>query len=113
MRRPPCSPAAAARALILRHLAGGVQLADRLAPVDPAPLALPDTLPPVAIGHRSLAIDSILLDTIRRGLALPLAEGLAVEAEGFGRCKRTVDLDIGMKNFSQNGPRVPATFLHE
>lgn len=106
---PVLDPAAAARALILRHLAGAV----RLAPVDPAPLALPDALPPVAIGHRSLAIDSILLDVIRRGLALPLAGGLAVEAEGFGRCKRTVDLDIGMKNFSQNGPRVPATFLHE
>ena len=26
---------------------------------------------------------------------------------------KTVDLDIGMKNFIQNGPRVPALFLHE
>ena len=23
------------------------------------------------------------------------------------------DMDIGMKNFMQNGPRVPAEFLHE
>ena len=36
-----------------------------------------------------------------------------MEAEGFGACKRTVDYDIGMKNFIQNGPRVPAQFLNE
>jgi len=36
-----------------------------------------------------------------------------VEADGFARCKRTVDYDIGMKNFIQNGPRVPAVFMHE
>jgi Flp pilus assembly protein protease CpaA len=46
-------------------------------------------------------------------LARPLAEGLGVEAAGFGRCKTTVDMDIGMKNFVQNGPKVPALFLHE
>jgi enoyl-CoA hydratase/3-hydroxyacyl-CoA dehydrogenase len=65
------------------------------------------------LGHRSLAIDGILVDVLRRGLALPLAEGLKIEAQGFARCKRTVDMDIGMKNFMQNGPRVPAAFLHE
>ena len=43
----------------------------------------------------------------------PLAEGLVVEAEGFARCRQTVDMDIGMKNFVQNGPRVPAAFMHE
>lgn len=106
---PAADPVAEARALIRRHLAGEI----RLAPVDPAPLAPPAKWPAASIGHRSLAIDAILLDVLRRGLALPLAEGLAVEAQGFGRCKRTVDLDIGMKNFSQNGPRVPAAFLHE
>jgi enoyl-CoA hydratase/3-hydroxyacyl-CoA dehydrogenase len=36
-----------------------------------------------------------------------------VEAEGFGECTRTVDCDIGMKNFVQNGPRVPAQFVNE
>ena len=85
----------------------------RLAPVDPAALAVPERLPHVALGHRSRAIDAILCDVLRRGLALPLAEGLAVEADGFGRCRATVDMDVGMKNFTQNGPRVPAAFLHE
>ena len=47
------------------------------------------------------------------GLRRPLTEGLAVESRGFGLCKATVDMDIGMKNFIQNGPRVPAAFLHE
>jgi len=74
---------------------------------------VPAELPPVDIGHRSLAIDAILVDVVRDGLALPLEEGLEVEAEGFARCKATVDMDIGMKNFMQNGPRVPAVFLHE
>ena len=98
-----------AKALIRKHLAGDAQLA----PVDESPVAVPAELPKVDIGHRSLAIDAILVDVLREGLAKPLSEGLAVEAAGFGRCKRTVDMDIGMKNFSQNGPRVPATFLHE
>ena len=67
----------------------------------------------MSIGHRSLAIDTILVDVLQRGLQMPLEEGLALEAEGFGRCKDTVDMDIGMKNFTQNGPRVPALFMHE
>jgi enoyl-CoA hydratase/3-hydroxyacyl-CoA dehydrogenase len=100
---------AAAKALVRRHLAGEV----RLAPVDPRPIAVPDELPPVDLGHHSLAIDEIVVDVLRRGLALPLGEGLRVESQGFGRCKGTVDQDIGMKNFIQNGPRVPAVFLHE
>ncbi|MEK7866209.1 MAG: 3-hydroxyacyl-CoA dehydrogenase/enoyl-CoA hydratase family protein [Planctomycetota bacterium] len=98
-----------AKALLRRHLSGEVLLAA----VDPKPVPVPDTLPRVDIGHRSIAIDSILVDAVRKGLTRPLSEGLAVEAEGFGRCLDTVDMDIGMKNFIQNGPRVPATFLHE
>jgi len=74
---------------------------------------VPESLPQVDLGHHSLAIDEILVDVVRRGLAMPLPEGLKEEARGFGRCKRTVDMDIGMKNFIQNGPRVPAVFLHE
>jgi enoyl-CoA hydratase/3-hydroxyacyl-CoA dehydrogenase len=100
---------AAAKALVRKHLAGQV----RLAPLDPAPVALPARLPRVDLGHRSLAIDEILVEVLREGLRLPLREGLAIESRGFGRCKRTVDMDIGMKNFIQNGPRVPAVFLHE
>jgi enoyl-CoA hydratase/carnithine racemase len=107
---PPASdPVAAAVALVRDHVAGRL----RLSPVDPAPLSVPARLPRVDIGHRSRKIDAILVDVVRRGLALPLADGLAVEADGFARCKQTVDMDIGLKNFIQNGPRVPAAFLHE
>ena len=106
---PAADVEAAAVALIRRHLAGEVKLGG----VDPAPMSVPETLPRVDIGHRSKVIDEILCDVIVRGLALPLAEGLAIEADGFGRCAATVDMDIGMKNFMQNGPRVPALFLHE
>jgi enoyl-CoA hydratase/carnithine racemase len=106
---PAADVVAAAKALLRDHLAGKV----RLAPVDPAPLEVPERLHAVDLGHRSLAIDEIVVATLREGLALPLREGLRVEARGFGRCKATVDMDIGMKNFIQNGPRVPAAFLHE
>jgi enoyl-CoA hydratase/3-hydroxyacyl-CoA dehydrogenase len=107
--KPAADPVAAAKALVRRHLDG----AAKLLPLDPAPLTLPARLPAVDLGHRSLAIDEILVAVLREGLALPLGEGLAVEARGFGRCKATVDMDLGMKNFIQNGPRVPAAFLHE
>jgi enoyl-CoA hydratase/carnithine racemase len=100
---------AAAKALLRAHLAGKVTLAA----VNEAPLALPADWPPVDLGHHSRAIDAILVDVLRRGLALPLFEGLKVEAEGFGRCKNTVDLDIGLRNFLENGPRTPAQFVHE
>jgi enoyl-CoA hydratase/3-hydroxyacyl-CoA dehydrogenase len=107
--QPAADPVGAAKALLRRALAGEV----RLQPVDPAPVKVPDPLPAVDLGHRSLAIDAIVVDVLRQGLRLPLAEGLAVESRGFGRCKGTVDMDIGMKNFIQNGPRVPAVFLNE
>jgi enoyl-CoA hydratase/3-hydroxyacyl-CoA dehydrogenase len=106
---PAADPVAAAKALVREHLRGAV----RLAPVDPRPVPLPSRLPAIDIGHRSLAIDEILVDVVVRGLVLPLEHGLELESRGFGRCKRTVDMDIGMKNFIQNGPRVPAVFLHE
>jgi enoyl-CoA hydratase/3-hydroxyacyl-CoA dehydrogenase len=106
---PAADPVAAAKDLLCRHLEGGVTLA----PIDPAPLPVPERLPAVDIGHRSLAVDAILVAVIRDGLPRPLGEGLRVEAEGFARCRRTVDYDIGMKNFIQNGPRVPAAFMHE
>lgn len=105
---PAADAYAAAKALITQHLAGAV----KLAAVDPAAMQVA-TLPSVSIGHRSRHIDAILVDVVVKGLALPLDEGLKLEADGFGRCKASVDLDIGMKNFMQNGPRVPAVFLHE
>jgi len=106
---PTPDPIAGAKALVRQHLAGKA----KVAPVDPAPMKLPAELPRVDIGHRSLAIDAILVGVLRRGLAKPLPEGLAAESRGFATCKETVDYDIGMKNFIQNGPRTPATFLHE
>ncbi|MBM4130381.1 hypothetical protein FJ250_05050 [bacterium] len=106
---PADDPLAAARALLEGHLSGQAPLRR----LDPSPLAVPAVLPAADIDHRSRAIDRILTDVIRAGLARPLEEGLEVEAEGFARCKRTLDYDIGMGNFIQNGPRVPAVFLHE
>lgn len=106
---PAADPVAAAKELLRRHLDGSA----RLRPVEPGPLAVPAELPAVDLGHRSLAVDELLVQVLREGLVLPLREGLAVEARGFGRCKATVDMDLGMKNFVQNGPRVPAAFLHE
>jgi enoyl-CoA hydratase/3-hydroxyacyl-CoA dehydrogenase len=100
---------AAARDLVSQHLAGKI----KLTPVSPDPIAVPENLPQVDIGHHSLAIDGILAAVAREGLTKRLPEGLKVEAAGFARCKQTVDYDIGMKNFIQNGPRVPAAFLHE
>jgi enoyl-CoA hydratase/3-hydroxyacyl-CoA dehydrogenase len=105
---PASDPLATAKALVRDAASGKV----KLAAVDPAPMA-DVVVPALDVGHRSLAIDAILVDVLRRGLVLPLAEGLAVEAKGFARCRSTVDMDIGMKNFVQNGPRVPAAFLHE
>ncbi len=106
---PSLNPVAAAKQLIRDHLEGKQTLSG----VDPAPMDLPQAFPKVDIGHRSLAIDEILIDVLRRGLSSPLEKGLEIEAEGFARCKRTIDYDIGMTNFIQNGPRVPATFMNE
>ncbi len=103
---PAADPVAAAKEL-LRHDAAAVK------PLDPAPLEVPGVLPDCDLQHHSLAIDRILCEVILTGLARPLDEGLEVEAEGFARCKETVDYDIGMTNFIQNGPRVPAVFLNE
>jgi enoyl-CoA hydratase/3-hydroxyacyl-CoA dehydrogenase len=100
---------AAAKELIRQHVAGKAELK----PVNPDRMPVPAELPTMKLGHLSLAVDAILVEVLRDGLSKPLAEGLEAEAEGFARCKQTVDYDIGMKNFIQNGPRVPAVFMHE
>lgn len=106
---PPAKDVMAeAKALIHKAVAGEVNLK----PVDEAPMTGVE-VKALDIGHRSLAIDTILVDVMQCGLQMPLSEGLALEAEGFGRCKDTVDMSIGMTNFTQNGPRVPALFMHE
>jgi enoyl-CoA hydratase/carnithine racemase len=99
----------AAKSLIRQHVDGSV----KLAPVDTAPLDVPAELPKQDIGHLSLTVDAILVQVLRDGLTRTLPEGLECEVKGFGVCKGTVDYDIGMKNFIQNGPRVPAVFMHE
>jgi len=81
--------------------------------VNPAPIAVPDPIPDVDLGHRSLLIDAILVNAVKKGLQLPLEDGLIVEAKAFADTKETVDADIGMKNFMANGPRTPAAFMHE
>jgi enoyl-CoA hydratase/3-hydroxyacyl-CoA dehydrogenase len=106
---PVADPTGAAKDLIRKHVAGEVKLST----VDPAPVAAPDPIPDVDLGHRSLCIDSILVDAVKRGLQLPLDEGLIVEAKAFADAKETIDADIGIKNFTINGPRVPAAFVHE
>jgi enoyl-CoA hydratase / 3-hydroxyacyl-CoA dehydrogenase len=106
---PAADPIAAAKNLIRDHVAGKV----KLAPVNPAPIAVPDRIPSVDLGHRSLLIDKILVNAVKEGLRLPLDDGLVVEAKAFATAKETVDADIGIKNFIQNGPRTPAAFMHE
>ena len=95
--------------LIESHQRGEVSLA----PVNEEALILPEPLPQVNIGHRSLVIDDLLRRAFIEGLALPLEQGLALEAKLVGEAVETVDCDIGMKNFMQNGPRTPALFMHE
>jgi enoyl-CoA hydratase/3-hydroxyacyl-CoA dehydrogenase len=106
---PAADPLAAAKLLLQNHLDGSKPI-PRLAT---GPMSVPATLPPVDLGHRSLAIDRILTDTLLAGLKTDLDTGLELEARAFARCKETVDYDIGMTNFIQNGPRVPAVFMHE
>jgi len=107
--KPEADYIGAAKKLIRDHIAGKV----KLAPVNPAPVAVPDPIPNVDLGHRSLLIDAILVNAVKKGLQLPLDEGLVVEAKAFADTKETIDADIGMKNFTANGPRTPAAFMHE
>jgi enoyl-CoA hydratase/3-hydroxyacyl-CoA dehydrogenase len=106
---PVADPVRAAKDLIRDHIAGKVKLAT----VDPSPVAVPDPIPNVDIGHHSLLIDAILVDAVKRGLQLPLDKGLLVEAKAFADTKETVDASIGIENFIQNGPRTQAAFMHE
>ena len=95
--------------MIQAHLQGEF----KLSPVNSSPMTLPDSSPNVEIGHRSIIIDRILSRAVLEGLTLPLYEGLALEAKLVGEAVETVDCNIGMTNFMQNGPRTPALFTHE
>ena len=99
----------AAIQILRQHLAGELELKA----VSETAMDLPETLPKVEIAHRSLVIDRILQQAFVEGLSTNLEQGLALEAKLVGVAVETVDCDIGMKNFMQNGPRVPALFMHE
>lgn len=84
----------------------------RLLGVDSAPIATPDTLPPLELGHLSRAIDALMCRAIIEGCRKPLADGLTFESEMFAACCATEDMWIGIRNFTQNGPRAKAEFVH-
>ena len=79
--------------------------------IDPRPMATPEQLPAVELGHRSHAIDELMCRTLIEGCRKPLDEGLHFESEMFGECCATEDMQIGVKNFLANGPRAKAEFV--
>jgi enoyl-CoA hydratase/3-hydroxyacyl-CoA dehydrogenase len=85
----------------------------KLKALDPAPIATPDQLPTVEIGHLSRVIDGIMSRAVVEGCRKPLAEGLRFESEMFAACCATEDMWIGIKNFTTNGPRSKAEFAHK
>ncbi len=103
-------PIEAAIALLRRHIAGEITLK----PLSHEPMDLPGTIDMsgINIGHHSSMIDNILCLTVADGLKLRLPEGLKREAAGFGQCKGTKDMEIGLRNFTENGPKVRAEFVH-
>jgi enoyl-CoA hydratase/carnithine racemase len=96
-----------AKDLIHQHVKGKIELNA----IRSEPLAF-HVLPKVDIGYHSTAIDSILCHVMEDGWKAPLDAGLNIEAKGFGRCIETEDYKIGMKNFTENGPRAKAEFVH-
>lgn len=97
----------------LQRVRAHIDGAQPLTPINTNALTISEGLPEVEIGHRSLIIDQIIQRAFTEGIQRPLNEGLALEAQLVGEAIETVDFDIGMKNFMQNGPRVPALFIHE
>jgi len=76
------------------------------------PIAVPEGLPDVDIGHRSKAVDAVLQRTILEGARLPLREGLALEVRSFGEVCGLEDMRIGVRTFLEKGPRAKAAFVH-
>ena len=76
------------------------------------PIAAPDALPEVDIGHRSRAVDGLLQRTILEGSRLPLREALALEVRRFGEVCALEDMRIGVRSFLEKGPRAKAPFVH-
>jgi len=77
------------------------------------PLAdVPETLPPVEIGHLSTKVDEILQKAILGAARLPLADAILFEAKCFGEVCGTEDMRIGVDNFMKNGPKSKAEFVN-
>ncbi len=94
---------------IVRQCASGERT---LTPIPRDPISVPESLPKIDIGHLSKTIDEILQATILEGATMSLRDGLALEQKRFGECFKTQDGQLGLNNFIENGPRVPAKFTH-
>ena len=73
---------------------------------------VPDSLPPVELGHLSKKVDEILQKAILGAAKLPLSEAVPFEAKCFGEVCGTEDMRIGVENFLTNGPKAKAEFVH-
>ncbi len=100
----------AAAAALARDAANGKT---KLGPIEKDPIAVPDELPDVDIGHLSRAVDAVLQKAIREGNRMSLDEGLRFEAKCFGEICALRDMRIGVDNFVRNGPRKKASFVHQ
>ncbi|HIA28361.1 MAG TPA: 3-hydroxyacyl-CoA dehydrogenase/enoyl-CoA hydratase family protein [Planctomycetes bacterium] len=80
--------------------------------IQKGPIQVPEMLPEVDLGHLSRMVDGILSRAILEGCRLPLKEGIAFEARMFGEVCATRDMNIGIQNFLEKGPRHPAPFIH-
>ena len=99
---------AAAAGLVREIVDGRVTVAR----IETGPLVEIDTPEDLDIGHRSKAIDRILVDAIYRGAQMTLADGLALESRAFGKCIETQDMWIGLEVFMTRGAGSKAPFVH-
>ena len=122
-------PVSAAEALelgLVSDLVPGERLRDRavemvseaasasgsLPEIPDGPIAVPDDLPDVDIGHLSRPVDELIQQAVLEGAATDLASGLELEIRLFGQGCALEDMRIGVRNFIENGPRTNAAFLH-
>ncbi len=81
--------------------------------IEKGPLTgIPGDLPAAKLGHLSTAVDKLIVEAILEGAALPLRDGIALEARKFGEVCGLKDMRIGVENFIKNGPRSKAPFVH-
>ena len=95
---------------MVAHLAAGRMHVPAM-PIEPIAEALPE-LEPCDIGHRSQAVDAIVVDAITGGALRSLHDGLAHELDCFERICALQDMKIGIETFVTQGPRARAAFVH-